>query len=206
MLFRFFTYNKFKERKWRRLNPQKRLNVFQKLENIQAKKLGRPACVVVARVWEENPNMNGQFLSKSNTIELNSKFVYENNLRFFGMATLFHEGRHAFQHHLCYGGKKVRRFSRAYKWKKNFQGYVNGETDKYSFYSMQPIERDANKYAIMRMKNFRFRFRNEPLFKQTLERRIEDFDDVKDLAKKELGIFYKLRVSLRNSRERKKRF
>ena len=204
MLFRFLTYNKFKERKWRRLNPQKRLKVFQQLENIQAKKLGRPACTVVPKTWEENPNMNGQFLSKGNTIELNSKFMLENNLRFFGMATLFHEGRHAYQHHLCYGGKKVRRFTRAYKWKKNFQGYVGGDADKYSFYSMQPIERDANKYAILRMKNFRFRYRNEKLFAATLERKIEDFDDVKDLAKKELGMFYKLRVALRNRKERRR--
>ena len=204
MFFRFLTYNKFKENKWKRLNPKKRLRAFQKLENIQAKKLGRPACKVIARTWEENPNMNGQFSSGNNTIELNTKFIMENNMRFFGMATLFHEGRHAYQNYLCYGGKKVRRFSKAYKWKKNFQGYVNGENDKYSFYSMQPIERDANKYAIIRLKNFRHRFRKDKIFKATLERKIEEFADVKDLAKKELGMFYKLRVALRNRKERRR--
>ncbi len=203
MIFRFLTYNKFKENKWKRMSPQKRLKAFQKLENIQAKVLGRPACKVVPKQWEEQ-GLNGQFLSKTKQIELNTKFMTANNLQFMGMATLFHEGRHAYQYNLCYGGKKVRRFSKAYKWKQNFQGYVGSEEDKYSFYSMQPIERDANKYAILRMKKFRFRYRKERLFLDALQRKMEDFDDVKDFAKKELGVFYKLKVFLRSRKERRR--
>ncbi len=203
-MFNFITYNKFKERKWRRLEPRKRLQVFQKLENIQAKKMKRPAYTVVAANWEDE-NLNGQCTNDKQIIQLNSKFVFNSSLRFLGMATLFHEGRHAFQHHVCFGKKKVRRFTKAYKWRNNFLGYVNGENDKYSFYSMQPIERDANKYAIIRMKKFRHRFRREPLFNQALMEKVEDFANTKDLAKKELGMFYKLRVALRNNKERRKR-
>ena len=203
-MFNFITYNKFKERKWKRMDPRKRLMAFQKLENIQAKKMRRPALTVVTVNWEDE-NLNGQCVNEKGIIQLNSRFVIHSARRFLGMATLFHEGRHAYQYHLCFGGKKVRRFTKAYKWKKNFEGYVNGESDKYSFYSMQPIERDANKYAILRMKTLRRRYRRERLFNEALMEKLADFDHVKDFAKKELGMFYKLRVALRNSKERRKR-
>lgn len=202
MFFRFLTYNKFKESKWNKLSPEKRLKAFQSLENIQAKKLGRPAYTVVPNnSWGDT--MNGECISQRKVIELNSKFMLDPSLRFLGMATLFHEGRHAFQYNSCFGEEQPKRFSKAYRWKKNFEGYVNGENDKYSFYSMQPVERDANKYAIKRMKNFRFRYRNEPLFAEALNKKIADFEGVKDYAKKELGVFYKLKVALRNKKERK---
>ncbi len=204
MLFRFLTYNKFKEKTWTKLTPQKRAKVFQKLENIQAKKLRRPAYKVIFNS-EWGDLMNGECSSTHKTIELNSKFALDPRQRFLGMATLFHEGRHAFQYNCCYGDKPPRRFTRAYRWKKNFQGYVNGDADKYSFYSMQPVERDANKYAIKRLKAFRFRYRKEPLYIEALEKKLADFDNVKDLAKKELGFFYRLRVSLRNHKERNKK-
>lgn len=204
MLFRFITYNKFKEKKWRKLSNEKRLRAFQKLENIQAKKLDRPNCKVILNNTLDDTK-NGEFSMSKMTIELNAKFVTDPNLRFFGMMTLFHEGRHAFQFNSCFGEKPPRKFSKAYKWKKNIERYAGDTSDKYYFYSMQPVERDANKYAIKRMKNFRFRFRKEPLFAQTLEKKINDFDAVKDYAKKELGTFYKLKVALHNRKERNKK-
>jgi len=200
MIFRCFTYNKFKERKWKRLTPEKRVKVFQKLENIQAKKQHRPACRVFVSNMDEN--FNGVHHSGDNTIELNSKFVIYPEQRFYGMATLFHEGRHAFQH-MAITKEKVCIFSRAYRWKKNFQGYTSTEDDKYSFYSMQPVERDANRYAIRRMRRFRFRYRNEHLFKRTLQDKIAQFSGVKEYAKKELGAFYNLRVAYKNFKNRK---
>lgn len=202
MFFRFLTYNKFKESKWKKLTPEKRLNVFQQLENIQAQKLGRPAYTVMPNSsWGDTTN--GECSSTKKVIELNSRFMIDPSLRFFGMAALFHEGRHAFQYNCCFGEEQPKRFSKAYRWKRNFEGYVNAENDKYSFYSMQPVERDANKYAIKRMKNFRFRYRKEPLFAEALTKKIEEFEGVKDKAKKELGVFYRLKVALRNKKERK---
>ena len=55
------------------------------------------------------------------------------------------------------------------------------------------------------MKSLRRRYRREPLFNQALMTKIEDFDNVKDFARKELGVFYKLRVAMRNSKERRKK-
>ncbi len=202
-MFRFFTYNKLKTRKWKWLSPQKRVKVFQKLENIQAKKQGRGPYTVVPK---DLGDTNGVCHSKSRTIEIHTKFFQDPSLRFLGMATLFHEGRHAFQYYAI-SKKHVSRFSKAYKWKKNFSGYVTYEEgDAYSFYSMQPVERDANKYAIRRLRNFKRRYKREPLYKEALARKEAEFDGVKDLAKKELGLFYGLRVAMRNRKESKKRY
>ena len=70
---------------------------------------------------------------------------------------------------------------------------------------MQPVERDANLYAIKRMRRFRFRYRNDVLFRDTLKDKEMQFDNVKSLAKKELGLFYGIRVALKNRKNRKKK-
>lgn len=203
MFFRFLTYNKFKKRKWKRMTPEKRAKAYQELEIIQAKKQKRKPCQVVFSVMDERSN--GVHISNENKIKLNSKFVYRPEYRYYGMATLFHEGRHAFQHHAITTNKKLGIFSKARKWRKNFQGYTSTDQDAYSFYSMQPVERDANLYAIRRMRRFRFRYRNDKLFRDTLKDKENQFDEVKDLAKKELGLFYGIRVALKNRKNRKKR-
>lgn len=203
MCFRFRTYNKFKEEKWEELSPEERLETFQKLENIQAKKLGRPAYTISPNYsWSEL--VNGECSSRYKIIQINQRFLYEPELRFLGMMTIFHEGRHAFQYESCFGESEPSRFSRAYKWKRNFEGYINGMTDKYSFYSMQPVELDANKYAINRMLDFAHRYRYEPLYHRTLTFKENAMENAKDVARKELGIFYKWKVARRTKRERKK--
>lgn len=204
MFFNFITYNKFRRKKWEKLSLDKRAKAFQELENIQAKKLDRPVYNV-----EFSDCLNESFLgkcdSKNKIIQLNKNFILKPNLRFLGMETLFHEGRHAFQCNCCFGDKEPKKFTKAYKWKKNFEGYIDGNKDKYSFYSMQPVERDACKYALKRLKSFRFRYRNESLFFKTYERRAQDYEETKLLAKKELGIFYKYKIALRNKKERNKK-
>lgn len=202
MFFRFLTYNKFKKHKWKRLTPEKRAQVYQKLENIQAKKQKRKPCDVYFKNME--PTQHGVHIGGENRIELNTKFVYQPEYRYYGMATLFHEGRHAFQYHAINTKEKLGIFSKARKWRKNFQGYTSTEEGKYSFYSMQPVERDANHYAIKRMRRFKFRYRNDKLFADTLKDKEMQFEEVKHLAKKELGLFYGIRVALKNRKNRKK--
>lgn len=200
-MFKFLTYNKFKINKWKRLSPTKRLKVFQKLENIEAKTYNRKPNTVIV----DNLNgTNGIFYDSNKVIKIDVKFVYETELRFMGMFTIFHEGRHAFQTNAV-NKPKLSIFSKAYHWKKNMEGYINSNEDKYSFYSMQPIERDANLYAIKRLNNFRFRYKNEPNFKQTLESKKEEFEYIKQNAKKELGIFYRIRVAFKSFRKRNKK-
>lgn len=200
-LFRFLTYNKFKDKKWLKLSPYERAAVFQKLEDIQAKKLHRPVCKVVATTMKDN--LNGFYLYEEQTIFLNSQFLTDSTMRFIGMATLFHEGRHAYQHHVCFVKKHFSIFSPARKWQKNFQGYSNAEDDKYSFYSMQPVERDANRYALKRMRQFRHRFGGLRIYEASIEYLQHEYDQVKCHAKKELGIFYNLKVAHKTNKNRK---
>lgn len=201
MLFRFLTYNKFKEKKWQKMSPYQRAVAFQKLENIQSKKLHRPVCAVTFSNMKEN--LNGVYVNEEQTIYLNSQFITDPDLRFIGMATLFHEGRHAFQHHCCFDKKHVSIFSNANKWRKNFQGYANAEDDKYSFYSMQPVERDANKYALKRMRQFGRRYKDLKIYDASIAYLQHEYDEVKSHAKKELGIFYNLKVKRNTDKQRK---
>lgn len=202
-MFNFLVYNKFKQKKWKKLKPEKRLKVFQKMENIMAKKVGRQRYTVLPEDW--NDGTRGLCVYKDKIIYINTEYFVKDNYQFYGLATLFHEQRHAQQHFIVKSKKKLWRFSKAYKWKKNMEAYIQYEGDeKYSYYSMQEIERDANKFAINQLRKFRFRFRKEPIYKKTLELKEEEFDEVKENAKKELGIFYKLKLFLRNRKEQKK--
>jgi hypothetical protein len=202
MLFKFLTYNKFKFKKWKRLSHSKRLKAYQELEIIQAKKHKRQPYKVIIKDLEEG--VSGRCVSSERVIYLDVVFILNIEKRFFGMSVLFHEGRHAFQYEAINSKKKMHVFSKAYKWKKNFEGYVSGsdEKDKFSFYSMQPVERDAEHYSLKRLRQFRLRFKNEPDYIETLKREEISYDKVKEKAIKELGIFYRLRVAFRNWRER----
>ena len=204
-MFNFLVYRKFKTRKWNRLSPIKRLKVFQKMENIIAKKVGRPAYEVVPREW--NDGTRGLCVYNEKKIYIKKDFFIDNNMQFLGLATLFHEERHAQQHFVVKSKKKISKFSKAYKWQKNMSAYIQYEgNEKYSYYSMQEIERDANKFAIhqLRKLSFRFMFRNDRIYKKSLEQKENEFDYVKEHAKEELGMFYKLKLFLRNKKEQRK--
>ncbi len=204
MFFRFLTYNKFKEKHWSKLSYDERLTVFQKLENIQAKKLHRLPCEIVPK--DLGKDIAGYFESKNKRIYINQDYLLEDNLRFFGMVTLFHEGRHAFQYKCCFEKDyNDSIFSPARKWRKNFLGYVNGDEDITSFYTMQPVERDATKYALYRLKQFRNRFKESFVFQKTLEFMERDFMEAKLNAKKELGFFYNLKIAQKTKRNHEKK-
>ncbi len=202
-MFDFLVYNKFKSKKWAKLSPQKRLKIFQKVEKIMARKMHREVYQIIPKEW--NDGTYGLCVHAERVIYLNTVFFLDDNMRFFGLATLFHEERHAQQHAIVKSKKKLFKLSKAYRWQKNMQGYISYDgNEKYSYYSMQEIERDANKYAINRLKHFKFRYRHEDLFTRTLDAKIKQFADTKDLAKKELGFFYRIKLLLRERKERKK--
>lgn len=203
MLFKFLTYNKFKYRKWKKLSYEKRAIAYQELENIQAKKQKRTSYRVVIKDLEEN--IYGRCVSSERVILLDIIFVLNIDKRFMGMSVLFHEGRHAFQYETINDPRKLHPFSKAYKWKKNFEGYVYGDEkqgDKYSFYSMQPVERDAELHAVKQLKKLKFKYRKDTKFLETLEKEEKSYDLVKEKAKKELGVFFRIRVAFRNWKQR----
>lgn len=202
-LFNFLTYIKFKSEKWESYSPDKRLKIFQKMENIMAKKMNRPVYEVLPKSFKDNTNGLCDYDNK--IIYLNKIFFVENYLHFYGLATLFHEERHAQQNYIVKSKRNHFKLSKAYKWQKNMQGYINynGE-DKYSYYSMQEVERDANKYAINRLKKLKFWFRYDNLYYKTLELKKQQYDEVKNIAKKELGLFYKFKLKKRQKKELEK--
>lgn len=204
MFLRFLVYNKFKLKKWKKLNTKERLAVCQRLENIQAKKLHRPRYKVVIRDLEKG--VGGTCVSKNKEILLMTRYFLSDEKRFDLMSTLFHEGRHAYQFDEIAEKKKHCILSKRYWWKKNMQGYINiaESGDKISFYSMQPVERDAEEYSCRRLKRFRFRYRKEKDFWTTLGREQADLKKDVILARKELGPFYRLKVAWKNRQERKK--
>lgn len=202
-MFNFLVYNKFKQKNWLRLSAKQRLRVFQKMEKIMAKKVGRPVYTILSREWEDGTI--GLCVYSKKIIYIHTDFFVKDNLQFLGLATLFHEQRHAEQHHIVRTKKKIFRFSKAYKWQQNMKAYINYEGDEeYSYYSMQEIERDANKFAINRLKKFRFRFRKEDNYFNCVNIKEKEYDLVKERAKEELGFFYKLKLFLRRKKEERK--
>lgn len=204
MLFRFLVYNKFKLNKWKRLSTKERVEVCQKLENIQAKKLHRPAYKVVIRDLEKG--VGGTCVSQNKEILLMTNYFLNDDRRFELMGTLFHEGRHAYQFDEVAEKRRHCILSREFWWRRNFQGYVSiaDSGNTISLYSMQPVERDADSYAVRRLKSFRFRFRKEKDFWKAYNRLRDALKKDVELAKKELGPFYKLKVAWKSRQERKK--
>lgn len=202
-MFSFLTYNKLKYKRWKKYSPIKRLKIFQKIEKIVSKKVGRECYSVLPREMEDTSY--GLCSHREKTIYLNSKFFTKDNLQFYALATLYHEQRHAQQFYIVNTKKKFFKLSKAYRWKKNMEGYIAPEhRDDYSYYSMQEVERDANKNAINRLKKHRFRFRKERLFEITLNDKIKDYSNTKDLARKDLGFFYRIKLLIREKKERDK--
>ena len=200
----FLTYRKFKSEKWRDYSPKQRLGLFQKMERITAKKIGRKEYSILP--YSFNDNTNGLCDYAREVIYLNKIFFEEDYLQFYGLATLFHEQRHVYQFNTVLKKGDASIFSKAYKWRKDMEGYINyDEREKYSYYSMQEVERDANKNAIERLRKLKFWFRYDDLYYKTLELKIQQFEEVKNIARKELGLFYKFKIKKRQKKEAKRR-
>ncbi len=204
-MFNFLTYWKLKNRRWQKLGKKKRIKVFQKMENIEAKRQGRRPLVILSSRLEEN--MQGLCDMHSGEMLLSEEFFLQKHNQFLGLTILFHEGRHAFQHNEAEKTQEKNAFfSKRNKWKKGLECYVNyDKNDKFSYYAMQDVERDANVYALKRLKSLEFWFKNEEGFLLALQQKQRELNEQVTRAKKELGIFYKLKVKWRNRRERGKR-
>lgn len=192
----FSIYNKFKLRKWRKLTPGKRQQILEQVEEKQAKKLNRPTLPVIIN---DNPNWNsyGMFEAKGSTehLILSINLLTQENLRFHALETIMHEGRHAYQYHQTNstsGGLFAK--MRAKKWKENYGGYITSSEDQLT-YSMQPVERDAQKYAINQMRKMRFRFRNEDDYIITLEAMEYRYNETIKRMRQKHGIFYRQKMN-----------
>ncbi|MGN1259314.1 MAG: hypothetical protein ACI4T8_03725 [Christensenellales bacterium] len=194
----FSIYNKFKLRKWQKFSPGKRQQILEQVEQKQAKKLNRPVLPVIVN---DNPRWNsyGMFEAKGGRehLVLSINLLTQENLRFHALETILHEGRHAYQYHLTNSTPKgLINKLHAKKWKENYGGYITSAEDQFA-YSIQPIERDAQKYAIKQMKKMKFRFGREEDYQITIESMEYRYNETVRKMKERHGIFYRHKINKR---------
>lgn len=191
----FSIYNKFKFKNWVKYSPGKRQKILEIVEEKQSKKLKREKLPVVINA---NPNWGsyGMFevdASGKKTLYLSINLINDVSLRYHALETIFHEGRHAYQYEQI-TKKKIGFFNfKAKRWRDNYSGYITSKEDR-TIYSLQPVERDAQKYAIDRMEDFSFKFRNEADYQETMNQMIYRYEKTIENAKKEYGLFYKSKM------------
>ncbi len=195
-MFNFLTYNKLKTQKWNILPANKRLKVFQKIEKIVAKSQKRNPYSIIAKRFDDTTL--GTCSYSKEVISLNEDYFIKRDLQFLALATLFHEERHIHQRNVINSKKKILKYSKTYKWQQELLSYTHYDgTDKYSYYSMQEVERDANKFAIQKLKKLYFWFKHDANYLNALEEKEIEYNFVKENAKKELGFFYKIKLFLK---------
>lgn len=199
----FSIYNKLKLKNWFRLSPGKRQRVFEKIEQKQARSQNRKPLSVVIKSDDNWPYL-GMFevVGNKKLLYLNKQLVTESKKRFEGLETIFHEGRHAYQNELVTTNKRLG--LRAKRWKQNFEGYFSSKEDV-TLYSYQPIERDAQKYAIKKMKRQWLRFRKEEDYTITLQRMVARYEQAEKQARQEHGFFYKFKINRRIRKKSRRR-
>lgn len=189
-----FIYSKFKGCHWQDYSPIKKLKILQALENKMAKKQGREALpVVISNKLGENVFGTFEVDGNKKVLYINDILLYEHKFRFFAMNTIFHEGRHAYQYKVI-NQNKISWFNFAQKrWKKNFERYCTAKEDE-TIYAMQEVERDAQIYAISKLKTLRHKYSKEKAYHWTLENIVDQFEQSKFDAKKKMGIFYRRKI------------
>ena len=189
-----FVFNKFKRRKWIKYNTQKRLKIYQAVEKKFAKKQKREPLEVVV-----HPNDNWQCLgmfsvSKNQSrILINNDLLVDISLRFHGLETIIHEGRHAYQYEII--NKKLPWYAfRAKRWRKNWEGYIPSAENSV-VYNAQEVEQDAQKYALTQMLKLKRKYKNDNDWEQTIAVNKYRLEHSQDQARKEYGIFYKHKIN-----------
>lgn len=189
-----FLFSKFKLRKWKKLNPDKRYNVLKAFEKKVASWLGIEPLKL--EIFDDGDHWNcfGAFQTSGGEkrIVLNSNLLHEQKLRFHAIETIAHESRHAYQFSLISKELKWYEFT-AKKWKRNWFGYYSSATDSL-MYNNQSVERDAQKYSLKILKKLRGKFRDEQDFKTTYEAVLYRYTQAEEEAKKEYGMFYKRKI------------
>lgn len=198
-----FVYNKFKKHKWLKLNTDKRLKVYIALEKKFAKKQHREPIDVVI-----HPNDNwkpfGMFttINGKKIIYLRDDLITDPKMRFHGMETIMHEGRHAYQFETI--NKELPWWAfRAKRWRKNWMGYIPS-AESSSAYNNQAVEKDAQKYAYKYMMKVYGKYKNDNDFIRTMNTNEWRLEHADDSARKEFGLFYKFKINKMIDKKAKK--
>jgi len=147
--------------KWRTLSPEAKLWALGDLERGLAEQEDRNACPVqfispaeLAKAREEGRKVSGYYSDKDRVVYINPDDLSEGTQPYEATDTLFHESRHAYQHHIVENPEKAP--EQAEQWQWNLQeGYVPPSKDRRDklgshLYRFQPVEDDANEVALRR--------------------------------------------------------
>ena len=201
-----FVFSKLKLRKWKKLAPDKRFNVFIAIEKKISKWLGlKEPIKLEIKLDGDKWNCYGAFTTTADSqkIVLNENLLHEQHLRFHALETIAHETRHAYQYSLINRDLKWYEFT-AKKWKRNWFGYVSSATDNL-MYNNQSVERDAQKYSLKILKQFKGKYGGEKEYRDTYSAVLYRYEQSDIQARKELGMFYKFKIENKIKKNSKKK-
>lgn len=190
-----FVFSKLKLRKWKKLNPDQRYNVFVAIEKKIAKSLGIEPLKLEIRYDGDHWNCFGAFTTTNDgkqKIVINENLLHEQRYRFHALETIAHETRHAYQYSLISRDLKWYEFT-AKKWKRNWFGYFSSASDNL-MYNNQSVERDAQKYSLKILKKYKDKYSREEDFKNTYNAVLYRYNQADADARKQYGIFYKHKI------------
>ena len=131
-------------------------------------------------------------------LNLNILLIRDPELRFQAMATVLHEGRHYTQYYASNSELSFFEF-RAKRWKKNMEKYISSSVDR-ELYDMQIVERDAQKFAIKKMKRWQRKFADEEDFWRIYNNLNYRFEQNEKEAIEKYGKFYRRKIRKRIGR------
>lgn len=133
---------------WKRLSPQERVNMLQKIENAAARIAHRESCPIIVKSLGENHY--GYYSPETKTITLNSDYLKGDGESYkMSLDTVIHEGRHAYQDYNLHERQVHTSPGDLTNWYLNHYKYGYQDVQTYGFcrYWMQPVEADARKFA-----------------------------------------------------------
>ena len=202
-----FVFSKLKLRKWKKLNPDQRYNVFVAIEKKVAKWLGIKPLKLEIKYDGDHWNCFGAFTTSNGKqkIVINENLLHEQKYRFHALETIAHETRHAYQYSLISKDLKWYQFT-AKKWKRNWFGYFSSTSDDV-MYNNQSVERDAQKYSLKILKKYKGKYEKESDFQRTYNAVLSRYEQAEIRAKKEYGLFYKYKIekNIKNNSKVEKR-
>ena len=189
-----FVFSKLKLRKWKKLNPDQRYNVFVAIEKKVAKWLGIKPLKLEIKYDGDHWNCFGAFTTADGKqkILINENLLHEQKYRYHALETLAHETRHAYQYSLISRDLKWYEFT-AKKWKRNWFGYFSSATDNL-MYNNQSVERDAQKYSLKILKKYKGKYSAEEDYNNTYNAVLYRYNKADEDARKQYGLFYKHKI------------
>jgi hypothetical protein len=133
---------------WRNMSIDERKQALQEVENAEAVSQGRQPLSI--SFPDMDFNLCGQYYKGTNIEEINSVLVASDSPD-EALATVYHEGRHAYQYEQSRNPETADNPELAKAWGENFDDY-HDIYDKW--YREQPVENDAYKYEEARMQEY----------------------------------------------------